>query len=269
MTRLFALLVSLITCANALAQGTRIYFFPDTMSIKVDNGKVVRIPCTYKDENSKIYCTREKFVEHDTTFLYRQYSYCRDDSTKRFNTYVISECIIPRSHSGYRETLENISPWRGSDEITSKELLNNFIKQCPNAKRQQLGEFPRVWFNLVKIDGNFYYSIDEPTVIEFTDKLLVYYTMEMGVSSFSEFKKLDGGGWTYKTKGFNDKDKQVSIVPCSKLKGAYIMTSIVEGEQPEYTLWTNDREIHNFDLIIGEEIPKELDYEKIDVDSLR
>ena len=245
--------------------------FPDTMRLKVDNGKVVKLPLTYSDENSKFYCTNEKFVEHDTTFLYRQYSYCRDDSTKPFNTYVISECVIPRSHSGYRETLENISPWRGCEEITSKKLLDEFNKQFSNTKRQKLGNFPRVWFPLVKKDGTYYYSIDEPTVIEFTDRMLVYYTMEISPRLFSEFKKIDGGGWTYKTKDFYDKDKQVSIVPCSKLKGAYIMTSIVEGEQPEYTLWTNDREIHNFDLITvcSEDVPEGLEYEDIDVDSLR
>lgn len=266
MTRIFALLVYLICCVNVMAQNNDV--FPDTMRLKVDNGKVVKLPLTYSDENSKFYCTNEKFVEHDTTFLYREYSYIRDDSTKPFDTYVISKWIILHSHSGYREMLENISPWRGCDEIISI-ILDDFIKQSPNIKKQQLGDFPRVWYFLVKKDGEYYYSIDEPTILEFTDSLLVYYNEEMGPRLFWEFKEIDGGGWTYKTKGFNDNDKQVSIVPCSKLKGAYIMTSIVEGEQPEYTLWTNDREIHNFDLIIGEEIPKELDYEKIDVDSLR
>lgn len=266
MTRIFALLVYLICCVNVMAQNNDV--FPDTMRLKVDNGKVVKLPLTYSDENSKFYCTNEKFVEHDTTFLYREYSYVRDDSTKQFNTYVISECVIPRSHSGYRETLDNISPWRGDDEVPSK-ILDDFIKQSPNIKRQQLGDFPRVWYFLLKKDGAYYYSIDEPTIIEFTDSLLVYYNEEIGPRLFWEFKEIDGGGWTYKTMDF--KDKQVSIVPCSKLKGAYIMTSIVEGEQPEYTLWTNDREIHNFDLITvcSQDVPREPDYEEIDVDSLR
>ena len=80
------MLLYLIICANVMAQDTEV--FPDTMIINVDNGKVVKIPLVYNDENNKWYTTREKFVEHDTTFLYRQYSYCRDDSTKQFNTYV-------------------------------------------------------------------------------------------------------------------------------------------------------------------------------------
>ena len=267
MTRIFALLVYLICCVNVMAQNTDV--FPDTMSIKVDNGKVVKIPLVYNDENNKWYTTREKFVEHDTTFLYRQYSYCRDDSTKRFNTYVISECIIPRSHSGYRETLENISPWRRNDEIAIR-ILRDFIKQSPNIKRQELGDFPRVWYSLVKKDGAYYYSIDEPTVIEFTDRLLAYYDMEIGPRLFWGFRKLDGG-WTYKTKDFYEKNKQVSIQPCSKLKGAYIMTSTVEGEQPEYSLWTNDREIQNFDLITvcSQDVAEGLDYDEIDFNSLR
>ena len=268
MTRIFALLVYLICCVNVMAQNNNV--FPDTMRLKVDNGKVVKLPLTYSDENSKFYCTNEKFVEHDTTFLYREYSYCRDDSTKPFDTYVISECVIPRSHSGYRETLDNISPWRGDDEVPSK-ILDDFIKQSPNIKRQQLGDFPRVWYFLLKKDGAYYYSIDEPTIIEFTDKILVYYTMEIGPRLFWEFRKLDGGGWTYKTKDFYDKGKRVSILPCSKLKGAYIMTSTVEGGQPEYSLWTNDREIQNFDLITvcSQDVAEGLDYDEIDFNSLR
>ena len=83
MTRIFALLVYLICCVNVMAQNKDV--FPDTMRLKVDNGKEVKIPLVYNDENNKFYRTRERFVEHDTTFLYREYSYCRDDFTKPFN----------------------------------------------------------------------------------------------------------------------------------------------------------------------------------------
>ena len=78
MTRIFALLVYLICCVNVMAQNNDV--FPDTMRLKVDNGKEVKIPLTYSDDNCKCYSTYEKFVEHDTTFLYREYSYIRDDS---------------------------------------------------------------------------------------------------------------------------------------------------------------------------------------------
>ena len=105
MTRIFALLTYLIICVNVLAQ--KIYAFPDTMKLKVDNGKVINIPLEGSDENSKLYYTKETFVEHDTTFLYREYCYFREDSTKPFNTYVTSYYIIPRSHKGYLNTLNN------------------------------------------------------------------------------------------------------------------------------------------------------------------
>ena len=48
MTRIFALLVYLICCVNVMAQNNDV--FPDTIRLKVDNGKVVKIPLTYSDE---------------------------------------------------------------------------------------------------------------------------------------------------------------------------------------------------------------------------
>ena len=82
MTRIFTLLACFINCVNVMAQNNDV--FPDTMRLKVDNGKEVKIPLTYSDDNCKCYSTYEKFVEHDTTFLYREYSYFRENPSKPF-----------------------------------------------------------------------------------------------------------------------------------------------------------------------------------------
>ena len=50
------------------------------------------------------------------------------------------------------------------------------------------------------------------------------------------------------------------------------MTNIVEGELPKYSLWTNDKEVRNFDIIEWDDKENEpygLPYEEIDFDSLR
>lgn len=272
MTRIFALLTYLIVCVNIQAQN--IYAFPDTMKLKVDNGKVVNIPLEGSDDNSKLYYTKETFVEHDTTFLYREYCYFREDSTKPFNTYVTSYYIIPRSHKGYLNTLNNKMGSRNSrvraGYITA--VLTDIIKEMPNLEKQQLGDIPRVWHPLWKQGGAYYYTDEIANEFEFTDMLLMYYCMETWFRPLKDFRKLDGGGWAYKTINDWKKEVRVSIIPCSKLKGAYIMTSTVEGEQPEYSLWTNDKEIVNFDLIRYESDdhePEGLDYEAIDFEALK
>ena len=63
---------------------------------------------------------------------------------------------------------------------------------------------------------------------------------------------------------------QISIIPCKKLKGAYIVKTTIKGEQPTYILCTTDRDISNFDLIkyYSDHIPEGLDYEDIDFEAL-
>ena len=60
------------------------------------------------------------------------------------------------------------------------------------------------------------------------------------------------------------------IIPCKKLKGAYIVKTTIKGEQPTYILCTTDRDISNFDLIkyYSDHIPEGLDYENIDFKAL-
>ena len=272
MTRIFKLLACFINCVNIMAQNNDV--FPDTMRLKVDNGKVVKIPLTYSDDNCKCYSTYEKFVEHDTTFLYREYSYFRENSSKPFGTYATSYYIIPRSHKGYFDTLNNKMGARNhyvrAGYIT--QVLSDIIEQMPNLEKQQLGDIPRVWHHLWKQGGAYYYTDEIANEFEFTDMLLMHYCMETWFRPLKDFRKLDGGGWACKTVNDEKKGEQVTIIPCSKLKGAYIMTSIVEGEQPKYSLWTNHKDIVNFDLIRYESYdhePEGLDYEEIDFDSLR
>ena len=272
MTRIFTLLAYFINCVNIMAQNNDV--FPDTMRLKVDNGKVVKIPLTYSDDNCKCYSTYEKFVEHDTTFLYREYSYFRENPSKPFGTYATSYYIIPRSHKGYFDTLNNKMGARNSRVRAGyiTRILTDIMEQMPNLEKQQLGDIPRVWHPLWKQGGAYYYTDEIANEFEFTDMLLMHYCMETWFRPLKDFRKLDGGGWAYKTVNDEKKGEQVTIIPCSKLKGAYIMTSIVEGEQPEYSLLTNDKEIVNFDLIRYESYdhePEGLDYEEIDFDSLR
>lgn len=86
------------------------------------------------------------------------------------------------------------------------------------------------------------------------------------------FKKNDGGGWSFDTTNYSyDKETHISIVPCKNLKGTYIVTKTVKGEDPIKFLETTDRDIKNFDIIgffSNEHLPEGLDYEDIDYEAL-
>ena len=181
--------------------------------------------------------------------------------------------VLPRTDSNYDKSLEFFSPQkRRANDRHLDEELTDFKKRVPNIKKQQLGDMPRTWYYLIKHGDAYYVSNSDPIVLEFTDTLIMSYDIENLPWPLYEFKQLDGGGWSYKTIDYYGKERRETIIPCSKLKGAYLMTNIVEGELPKYSLWTNDKEVRNFDIIEWDDKENEpygLPYEEIDFDSLR
>ena len=128
-----------------------------------------------------------------------------------------------------------------------------------------------MWYLLMKYKDAYYFSEDEPIVWELTDSLLLKYDQELDLKPINNFKKIKEGGWSFTTLNYyHDKEMQVSIIPCKKLKGAYIVKKAIKGEQPTYILCTTDRDISNFDLIkyYSDHIPDRLDYEDIDYEAL-
>ena len=128
-----------------------------------------------------------------------------------------------------------------------------------------------MWYLLMKYKDAYYFSEDEPISWELTDSLLFKYDQELDLKPINNFKKTKEGGWSFNTiNNYHDKEMQVSIIPCKKLKGAYIVKSTINGEQPTYILCTTDRDISNFDLIkyYSDHIPYDLEYEKIDFKEL-
>lgn len=241
--------------------------FPDTMRITVDN-KIMNIPLIYNEENCKIYY-KENFKENDTTFIWRSYSYWREDSTKDYTTSITSCFIIPHNHPKFLENVDYISPISSKDGFS--EILAQLKSKVPVLSKQNLGDIPRMWYLLMKYKDAYYFSEDEPIVWELTDSLLLKYDQELDLKPINNFKKNKEGDWSFTTLNYyQDKEMQVSIIPCKKLKGAYIVKSTIKGEQPTYFLCTTDQDISNFDLIkyYSDHILDGLDYEEIDYEAL-
>lgn len=266
MAKIITLLLSLFFCGNAMAQKDNV--FPDTMRITIDN-KTLDIPLMINEKDNKTYYTNENFIVHDTTFIYNEYQYWREDSTEDYTTSITSYFIEPHNQSNFFENINYIS------QIFSKDALNEILAilktKVPILYKQNLGNIPRMWYLLVKYKDAYYYSEDEPIVWEFTDSLLLKYDQELDLKPITNFKKTKEGGWSFTSINYNnDNEMQVYIIPCKKLKGAYIVKTTIKGEQPTYILCTTDRDISNFDLIkyYSDHIPEGLDYENIDFKAL-
>ena len=266
MAKIITLLLSLLFCGNAMSQIDIV--FPDTMRITVDN-KTLKIPLMINEENNIRYYTNENFIVHDTTFIYNEYQYWREDSTEDYTTSITSYFIEPHNQSNFFENINYIS------QIFSKDALNEILAilktKNPILYKQNLGDIPRMWYLLKKYKDAYYCSEDEPITWELTDSLLFKYDQELDLRPINNFKKTKEGGWAFTTlNNYYDKEMQVSIIPCKKLKGAYIVKTTIKGEQPTYILCTTDRDISNFDLIkyYSDHIPDGLDYEDIDYEAL-
>ncbi len=253
MTKIIALLLSFFFCGNAMAQKEN-------------------MPLIKNEENLKVYY-KENFKENDTTFIYRSYAYFRDDPKSDFKTSTEYYYFIPHNHPKFLENVESI----GSKKIySSKSQFNETIaelkKRVPVLSKQDLGDIPRIWYPLVKYKGSYYFSEDASWTREITDSVYIAYDQELLIYPIFNFKKIDGGGWSFDTVNYDyDKEKHISIVPCKNLKGTYIVTKTVKGEDPIISLKTTDRDIKNFDLIrfySDDHLPEELDYEKIDYEAL-
>ena len=221
------------------------------------------------EENDKTYYTNENFIVHDTTFIYKEYQYWREDSTKDYITSTTSFFIIPHNHPKFLETVDYIGPISSKDGLS--EILAQLKLKVPVLSKQDLGDIPRMWYLLMKYKDAYYFSEDEPIVWELTDSLLLKYDQELDLKPINNFNKTKEGGWSFTTLNYyKDKKMQVSIIPCKKLKGAYIVKTTIKGEQPTYCLCTTDRDISNFDLIkyYSDHIPDRLDYEDIDYEAL-
>lgn len=266
MAKIIAILLSLLFCSNAMSQIDIV--FPDTMRITVDN-KTLKIPLMINEENNITYYTNENFIVHDTTFIYNEYQYWREDSTKDYTTSITSYFIIPHNHPKFIENINYISP------ISSKDALNEILAILKTKVhilyKQNLGDIPRMWYLLMKYKGEYYFSEDKPITWELTDSLLFKYNQELDLRPINNFKKNKEGGWAFTSlNNYYNKEMQVSIIPCKKLKGAYIVKTTIKGEQPTYILCTTDRDISNFNMIryYSDYIPEGLDYENIDFKAL-
>ena len=273
MKKLSLLLLAVIFCIPAFPQNALPKLAADTSSLTLlVDGKPKSLPLVSKWERGMVFATDQPFVQNDTTFLYREYSYYQCDTCRGYQVYTSSYFVRPKSWNGYLQHLHRYTHWMyGAEgtEVYYSDAFNDLRTKCPVLHHQQLGDVPRMWYPVVKYRGKYYISIDNLNAIELTDSLVVYHDMEVALSALRNFSRVGEGtySWQEQSAYFEGVDS-VTIRPAKGVKGLYVMTTIrKELGITVHQLVTPESDIHHFDFIdwrSSDHIPDGLPYDTID-----
>ena len=234
-------------------------------------GKKITVPLVNKWERGMLFATDKPFVQDNTTYLYREYSYYQCDTCISYQLDSSSYYIRPKEWKGYSDHLHRYTYWYSRDENNEEyfaEAYNHLREKSPTLQHNQLGDIPRVWYPVVKYRGQYYISIDNLTAIELTDSLVVYHDMEIAMSALLQFTKIGKDSYRLleQTEYFEGVDT-VTLRPAKHVKGLYIMTTTrKELGKTVYQILAPKENIHHFDFIdwrSSDHIPHGLPYDTI------
>ena len=260
--------------------------WPDTIVISVE-GKDLSLARTHQYDDLVIYETWEHFTEHGKNYIYRALEYSLIEGHYQCDTssyFILSHLKrhgdTPRK--GHLRDIERIScfnfwPAAVADDTSfiasyRDNIYQDIKKAVPTLKQFHLGDMPRRWYHLSRYNDAYYFSIDQDNTQEFNDSLLIFYSQELSYCALDDFCRLKSGGWAYTYILWDGKRIKETIVPCKRLKGAYIITTEEPGQPPQKSLWAPEKNITDFDAIDYEStshIPLGLEqYQEIDSNAI-
>ena len=148
------------------------------------------------------------------------------------------------------------------------EIVNQIYESGITLVHNDLKDMPRYWYPVMKYNGKYYLSVDNPYMTELRDSVEVYHGMELNISPIRNVSK-NGQDYHYEALNlYENKWFRITLSPYPKNKLLWVCTA----ESPDGTitreLMTPQKEIRHFDLIEWESsdhIPGGLEhYDKID-----
>lgn len=232
---------------------------PETI-VRTFDGKIITFPRVHTSSEIEyqkaMYESGIPFTVNDTTFLYRSYSYWRCDTCQNYRLdsssyYMLSHKLKNHKNNVYNAMVIHYFKAYGNKVKDSlyQEEYDILKSRHPKLAVNNLGNAPRIWYSLVKYNGAYCFSIDNQSCIELTDSIIISYYLEAIYHPINNFQKTKSGGWSYTSADYYDSTVHVTITPCSRLKGAYIMTYSYDNGTQENYLMTNEKHIHRFDVI--------------------
>ena len=276
-TRTSFLLLAVVYSVTACTQEALPQMSKDSTYVTIMvNGKRMTVPLQSRSESGLFYFTDKPFVQNDTIFLYREYSYYQCDTCSSYQLDSSSYYVRTKSWKGYLQNLHSYTYWmqgaEGTDEYYD-EAYKYLRKKCPLLHHQQLGTMPRLWYPVVRYRGKYYISIDNLNAIELTDSIVVYHDMEISMSALLNFKEEGKGCYRWQEQNeYFEGINTITIHPAKTVKGLYVMTTVCkELGITVHQLVTPERDIHRFDFIdwrSSDHIPEGLEYDAVDFGSL-
>ena len=289
MQKIAFLLLATACCLSASSQGLLPKLSSDSTYLTIlVNGKQMDIPRIITDRDLPfptisplvaklmLFATDKPFVQNDTTFLYREYSYYQCDTCNSYQLDSSSYYIRSKERRGYLDHLHRYTYWYSRDEDNEEyfaEAYNYLREKSPVLQHNRLDDIPRLWYPVVKYRGKYYISIDNLNAIELTDSIVVYHDMEIAMSALFDFTKVgnDSYRWQEQPEYFEGIDT-ITLRPAKHVKGLYIMSTVRKELGIEvHQLLVPEKYIHRFDFIdwrSSDHIPDGLPYDKIDFDKL-
>jgi hypothetical protein len=253
---LLALLLSL-SCVSAKAQISHplcdsLHKHPGTFSadsstysVRIGN-RTMEFPLAFKASWGRVYNAETTFVENGTTYLYREYSFNYTEQPG-FSSYY----IIPHKHAYHPDHLQKMFyRWEDSSEYFI-EIVNQIYESGITLVHNDLGDMPRYWYPVMKYNGKYYLSVDNPYMTELRDSVEVYHGMELSISPIRNVSKT-GQNYHYEALSWH-KNKwlwaRITLSPYPKNKRLWVRTE--EGPDGTITreLMTPQKETRHFDLI--------------------
>ena len=235
-----------------------------TYSVQIGN-RTMGFPLAFKASWGRVYNAETTFVENGTTYLYREYSF---NYTEQPGFCTSSYYIIPHKHAYHPDHLQKMFYRREDSSEYFIEIVNQIYESGKTLVHNDLGGMPRYWYPVMKYNGKYYLSVDNPYMTELRDSVEVYHGMELNISPIRNVSK-NGQDYHYEALNlYENKWFRITLSPYPKNKLLWVCTA----ESPDGTitreLMTPQKEIRHFDLIEWESsdhIPGGLEhYDKID-----
>lgn len=228
----------------------------DTVIYTTINGEKVAATLYFDNgPNYRCYEIKEPFTEHDTNYIWRLFWLWSSDTGNRIDTCVTDYYISPRNQRDHLEHAMKISSKHFYEDGGSKDaiFIPEFLATYPNVVHHDIEDLPKMWFPIEKYRGQYYFSADNPYVIEFTDSMVLFYDQELNIYPYHNYFREtlpNGVGYYFEVEGHNG-IRHTLLQPTKSVEGLYVASEYDNnniGEKRYYLVAPLDY-IDRFDLI--------------------
>ncbi len=228
----------------------------DTVIYTTINGEKVAATLYFDNgPNYRCYEIKEPFTEHDTNFIWRLICLSQCDTCSRADTCVTNYYTTSRKAKDHLEHTMRIASkhFYEKDGSIDSFYLPEYLKIYPNVVHHDIEGLPTLWFPIMKYRGQYYFSADNPYMIEFSDSMVLFYDQELNIYPYHNYFRTtlpNGVGYYFEVEGYNG-IRHTLLQPSKSVEGLYVASEYDNNniEEKRFYLVTPLEYIDRFDLI--------------------